>query len=83
MGKLYQIIHSFEEEGEFGDAVFREDVVATFSSEEKAKRFIREFSNPHIYDESCVSKFSCGELEISEIELDIVPPQEDMWWLHN
>lgn len=89
MAKIYQVFHRYAVDGGFGDAVPREDIIATFASYEDAKAFTERFSKPHVYDKP-YAKLRCGELTV--MESDVIMPgemnldEEDTgyyWWLHN
>ena len=79
---IYRVVHSYETDGGYGDAVRIEEPVATFLTREEADEVVKKYSKPHIYmkpyDELC-----CGLLEIEEEEVGKIPDEKDMWWLHN
>lgn len=79
---IYKVIHIFLHNGGYGDAVPVEEPIAIFSTEEKAKDFVKKYEKPHIYDE-LYDFLTCGKLTIEEIELDKEPDRESMWWLYN
>jgi len=89
MDKIYQVFHVYDVDGGFGDAVMRQDIIATFECYEDAKAFVDRFSKPHVYDKP-YAKLSCGELVIYEsdvvgkgaIDLDN-ENTNSFWWLHN
>ena len=66
--KVFQVIHEYELDGGYGDAVGCEEVVAVFENEEDAKAFVKRFARPHIYDKP-YDYLTCGELSISEVEI--------------
>lgn len=48
--EIYQVIHTYDVDGGFGDAVGCEDVIATFEKAEDAEAFVNRYSNGHVYD---------------------------------
>ena len=91
MNTIYQVVHQYDVDGGFGDAIPRVDVLEVFESKKNAEKFVEKFGNPHMYDKP-YHELWCGNLFIKEIE--VVPEQEidewlesynkeDMWWLDN
>ena len=79
MNKIYLVIHCFDVDGGFGDAIPQEEVICGFDNREDANGFVEKYSNPHIYD-SPYASLECGILRVEE--LNMTPPdREDMWWL--
>lgn len=66
---IYQVVHTYDVDGGFGDAITREDVVATFSKWEDAKAYRDKWNNPHVYAKpySCLE---CGLLHIECVDID-------------
>ena len=77
---LYQVIHTYDVDGGFGDAVYQRDIIATFSSREKAEEFVAKYQKPHIYAKP-YSYLSCGTLIIEENKINVEPSRGAMWWL--
>ena len=77
---IYEVIHYYETDGGFGDAVPCNDTVVTFYTREKADDFIEKYSNPHVYDRP-YADLECGYLEVKEREIDIEPDKNELWWL--
>ena len=65
---IFQVVHVYDEDGGFGDAIRCEKVVAVFESEEDAKAFVERFARPHVYDKP-YAYLMCGELDIWEINV--------------
>ena len=88
MDKIYQVVHEYDADGGFGDAIWQRDVVAVFENEDDAKAFVERFAKPHVYDKP-YDYLCCGSLTINEVEilkkganLDEIDA-EDFWWLTN
>lgn len=80
MSSIYQVVHFYDVDGGFGDAIGESEVVATFSEKEKAEDFVKRYANPHVYREA-YSSLECGELAVNEQIIDVVPSEDKMWWL--
>ena len=80
MEKIYEVVHLYDVDGGFGDAIGREDVIARFAEESKAKEIVEKYAKPHIYEKPYASLY-CGELVVHEVELDVYPEEKSMWWL--
>ena len=88
MDKIYQVVHEYDTDGGFGDAIWQRDVVAVFENEDDAKAFVERFAKPHVYAK-LYDSLCCGDLTIDEVEifkkgadLDEIDA-EDFWWLTN
>lgn len=66
--KIYQVIHLFDVDGGIGDAVKKEEIIATFSNKNVAEDFVKKYNNPHIYDTPYAALY-CGRLIIKDIEV--------------
>ena len=62
---VYNVIHHYDTDGGYGDAIPCEEVIATFSSYEVAKKFVERYNNPHVYDRP-YADLECGLLGIKE-----------------
>lgn len=85
MKKVYAIMHQFDEDGGFGDAVYKEELIVVFEDKKMAETFIEKFQKPHVYDIP-YDKLRCGELEIREIAISENLSEIDtgiFWWLMN
>ena len=85
MKEIYQVVHRYDVDGGFGDAVAQEDVIRVFEDAEDAEEFIKKFENPHVYD-TPYNELWCGDLKIQRME--IIPKggfdpntPEHFWWL--
>ena len=84
--KVYNVFHRYHIDGGFGDAISRNDLIATFESKEDAEAFANEFSNPHVYDSP---DLFCGNLYVEEKEIishkefDMYSVDGRYWWLPN
>ena len=65
---MYQVVHCYDTDGGFGDAVSEERVVAVFEDEDDAKAFISKFEKPHVYFVP-YDELMCGTLEPRELEV--------------
>lgn len=70
---VYIVKHLYDDDGGFGDAIWNEETVAVFSSEELAKRFVEERFEIHettIYDhpyaDLTFGTFSIKPMEVFE-----------------
>lgn len=66
--KIYQVVHYYDVDGGFGDAVGNSDVIACFEREEDAKAFCEKWDRTHVYDVP-YAELECGTLGITEMEL--------------
>lgn len=66
--KVYNVYHTYDEDGGFGDAVSCTELVVSFEDEEDAKAFVEKYSNPHIYDRPYANLWE-GRLSYEEIEV--------------
>lgn len=48
--KIYNVIHQYDVDGGFGDAISQSKLLFTTTSKEAAEQFVNNYSNPHIYD---------------------------------
>ena len=49
--KVYHVIHQYDVDGGFGDAIPQEDIVAIFSAKATAEDFVAKYMKPHVYEE--------------------------------
>lgn len=75
---VFQVIHDYDEDGGFGDAIPCSDVVATFKDEKDAKAFVEAFANPIVYDKP-YNELNCGFLRINKVH---VVEHGDLWKFH-
>lgn len=80
MSKIYEVLHLFDVDGGFGDAVTESTVVAVYSDKAKAEEFVAKYSRPIIYEKP-YDYLRCGTLQINEREIDTHISREKMWWL--
>lgn len=66
--RIYQVLHYYDVDGGFGDAVGCSDVIACFESEADAKAFCEKWDRTHVYDVP-YAELECGTLGIVEMEL--------------
>ena len=69
MKKVYVVIHIFDTDGGYGDAIPNTEIIGVFSTKEKAEEIVNEFSNPHVYDEP-YAELHCGKLIVEEFIID-------------
>ncbi len=49
--KVWNVIHIFDVDGGFGDAIYEEEVVLTiYATDEEAKAFEEKYNKPYVYD---------------------------------
>lgn len=63
--KIYNVVHYYDVDGGFGDAVPQSQVLYTFSSKAEADKFVEKYNNPHCYEKP-YSELWCGELKVKE-----------------
>lgn len=76
----FAVFHIFDVDGNFGDAVWQEELICVFNSEEEANAFKIKYENPHVYD-TPYQALECGRLEVKE--LPTTYNEKDFWWLHD
>lgn len=77
MKTVYDVIHLYDEDGGFGDAVGCEEKILTFEKKEDAEKFVELFSKSRVYDKPYMRLY-CGELEIREAEVLDTPDIETL-----
>ena len=76
MDKIFLIIHEYDVDGGFGDAISQEDVLGFFRTKEEADKYVEKYSKPQIYDKPYAPLYE-HTLYVREMEpLDI---NEDPW----
>ena len=75
MKTIYNVVHYYDVDGGFGDAIQQEEVLFTTSNKEVAEKFVHKYSNKHIY---CThyDDLYLGELVVRE--MPIVDKYEDI-----
>lgn len=48
--KIYNVVHQYDVDGGFGDAISQSELLFTTTSKEVAEQFVNNYSNPHIYE---------------------------------
>ena len=82
MLKIYNVVHIYDVDGGFGDAISKQEVLFATLNKEVADKFVEKYSNPHIYDTPYANLYT-GELIIEELPIvdnynDI--PKETINW---
>ena len=86
--EIYRVIHDYDIDGGFGDAVSKQEIVTSFFNEEDAHAFIEKYEKPHVYDVP-YSSLECGMLSVravqvyNSIEEFETENSTDFWWLNN
>lgn len=81
--EIYIVTHEYGVDGGFGDAVYTEDIIEAFESEEDAEAFVARYQNPHVYSRP-YDDLECGTLKIKTIALRHPGEEPDItgfWWL--
>ena len=78
MAMVFQVIHDYDVDGGFGDAVGCSDVIATFKDQKDAEAFIEHFARPIVYDKP-YSELHCGELRMEPVQ---IIEHNDLWKFH-
>lgn len=82
--KIYLIIHSYDVDGGFGDAVSKEEILFATSNKEDAEEYRRKYNDPCIYESSYEDLYS-NEISVREMELyenlptTILPPENSFY----
>lgn len=63
---LYGIYHGYHVDGGYGDAIWNCKLICYCRDEETAKKFVRKYSNRHVYDTPYADLY-CGELYYEEL----------------
>lgn len=63
--KIYNVIHLYDVDGGFGDAISQHKLLFTTTSKEVAEQFVNNYNNPHIY-EIPYAELWAGALTITE-----------------
>ena len=71
--KVWDVIHYYDEDGGFGDAVETNEIIATFEDENDANAFRDKYTNEHVYDTPYADLYS-GRLEV--VGKEIIPHKE-------
>lgn len=83
---VYQVVHEYEVDGGFGDAVSRQEIIATFADKGDAFAFKKRFENAHVYDKP-YRELHCGKLVV--MESDVIDKggwdfnaigKDEFWW---
>lgn len=84
--KIYNVYHAYDVDGGFGDAVYEQELVATFENEADAKAFVEKYSDPYVYDnpydELYCNQFTIEAVEIishSEFDINKTPSDYGAW----
>ena len=83
--KVYQVVHNYDVDGGFGDAIRSFDTIVTFANKADAENFVEKYEKPHVYDIP-YDDLWCGDLEIVELTVLTSVPEyndEDLWWRCN
>lgn len=78
--KIYTVIHLYDTDGGFGDAIEQEEVIGIFPTREDAEDVVKRFSRDYIYDKP-YDYLHCGVLEIREQTLKTAADVKEPWWL--
>lgn len=78
---MFGVYHLYDVDGEFGDAVCKEDLIALFACEDDANKFVLDHQNPHVYDRPYCD-LVCGELVVRPIHVYAhgEAPVKKYWW---
>lgn len=63
--KIYNVVHHYDVDGGFGDAIPKSKVLYIFSNKAEAEKFVEKYNNPHCYRKP-YSELWCGELVVEE-----------------
>ena len=71
MEKIYVVMHQFDMDGGFGDAVSSDEIVFITKNKEKALAYVEKWSDPCVYDRP-YADLTCWDLRV--VEWDLVDP---------
>ena len=76
--KLWNVIHLYDEDGGFGDAISEEELVCTiYATDEEAKAFEEKYDKPYVYDRPYAS-LSCHGIYLEEVKpIDVSEVNEE------
>ena len=75
---MYGIYHGYDVEGEYGDAVSRDEIVAFCDDKEMAKAYVERWSNLHAYAKSH-SYLYCGYLYVKPLgDIPVITTENEM-----
>ena len=75
MEKIFVIVHVYDVDGGFGDAISCEEILGYFSTEREAKKYVERYNAPKVYAEPYDSLY-CHTLEIREVlplDIEVAP----------
>lgn len=67
--EIYLVLHCYECDGGFGDAISQETIVTAFSSKDKARTYARKWSKRHVYG-APFDELTCGTLRVQKVGVD-------------
>ena len=65
---IYNVIHHYDVDGGFGDAIHETETLFSFESKADAEAFVAKYAFPHVWDKP-YDELKCGELTIEEQEI--------------
>ena len=84
--KIFNVVHIYDVDGGFGDAIRNEELVAVFASAEDADAFVAKYNRPYVYDrpyaELYCNQFVVVEVEVithAEFDIDKTPEEYGAW----
>lgn len=66
--KIYLIIHSYDVDGGFGEAVNKEEILFATTNREDAEKYCRKYDKPFIYDSPYADLYT-NRIGVREVEL--------------
>ena len=85
--KIYLIIHEFDKDGGFGDAVSCREVLGAFTDKAKAEEYAERWDTPTVYWRPYADLYYHGisveEVDVDALQFDVDPvpqnPAELLW----
>ena len=68
---MFEIVHIYDVDGGFGDAVEKERVIGYVETEEDAKAYVAKYSRPEVYDIP-YSRLWCHQLEYRKMSNEML-----------
>ena len=65
MKKAYVVMHEYDLDGGYGDAICSNEIISIFKNKTQAEEFAKRYENDHVYD----TGLCCGHLSVYALDL--------------
>ena len=83
--KIYQIVHSYDVDGGYGDAVHCEEVIWSTTDKDLADAYVEKWNDPYIYDTPYdwleKNRLTVREVTIGAFDVDVPPPETSHYYV--